>query len=102
MSVVLSGRRSVNDKNQEGRFRTGFRGSDTWRYQKTSPLADSDRNALENELEDPRFQTEYWREQIELQLDIDKKAEQQALASRGLDFVTETYLPERLEEMGVP
>jgi DNA topoisomerase-6 subunit A len=68
----------------------------------TDPLADSDRNALENELEDPRFQTEYWREQIELQLDIDKKAEQQALASRGLDFVTETYLPERLEEMGVP
>jgi DNA topoisomerase-6 subunit A len=67
----------------------------------TDPLADSDRNALENELEDPRFQTEYWNEQIELQLDIDKKAEQQALASRGLDFVTETYLPERLREMGV-
>jgi len=55
---------------------------------------------LESELEDPRFQTEYWREQIELQLDIDKKAEQQALASRGLDFVTDTYLPERLSEMG--
>ena len=54
-----------------------------------------------HELEDPRFQTEYWREQIELQLDIDKKAEQQALASRGLDFVTDTYLPERLAEMGV-
>jgi DNA topoisomerase-6 subunit A len=67
----------------------------------TDPLADSDRNALENELEDPRFQTEYWTEQIELQLDIDKKAEQQALASRGLDFVTERYLPERLGEMGV-
>jgi DNA topoisomerase-6 subunit A len=68
----------------------------------TDPLSDSDRNALENELEDPRFQTEYWTEQIELQLDIDKKAEQQALASRGLDFVTDTYLPERLEEMGIP
>ncbi|MFB6227352.1 MAG: DNA topoisomerase IV subunit A [Halobacteriales archaeon] len=67
----------------------------------TDPLSDSDRNALENELEDPRFQTEYWTEQIELQLDIDKKAEQQALASRGLDFVTDTYLPERLDEMGV-
>jgi DNA topoisomerase-6 subunit A len=56
---------------------------------------------LENELEDPRFETDYWTEQIELQLDIDKKAEQQALASRGLDFVTDTYLPERLAEMGV-
>jgi len=67
----------------------------------TDPLSDSDVNALESELEDPRFQTDFWEEQIELQLDIEKKAEQQALASRGLDFVTETYLPERLDEMGV-
>jgi DNA topoisomerase-6 subunit A len=66
----------------------------------TDPLSDSDINALESELEDPRFQTEFWEEQIELQLDIEKKSEQQALASRGLDFVTETYLPARLEEMG--
>src|SRR6056297_1470198 len=67
----------------------------------TDPLADSDVNALESELEDPRYQTDYWTEQIELQLEIGKKAEQQALASRGLDFVTETYLPERLSEMGL-
>ncbi|WP_224269075.1 DNA topoisomerase IV subunit A [Haloprofundus salinisoli] len=67
----------------------------------TDPLSDSDVNALESELDDPRFQTEYWTEQIELQLDIGKKAEQQALASRGLDFVTDTYLPERLGEMGI-
>ncbi len=67
----------------------------------TDPLSDSDVNALESELDDPRFQTEFWTEQIELQLDIEKKAEQQALASRGLDFVTETYLPERLETMGI-
>ncbi|RQG89954.1 DNA topoisomerase IV subunit A [Natrarchaeobius halalkaliphilus] len=67
----------------------------------TDPLSDSDVNALESELEDPRFQTEYWEEQIELQLEIEKKSEQQSLASHGLDFVTDTYLPERLDEMGV-
>ena len=67
----------------------------------SDPLSDSDVNALESELEDPRFQTDYWEEQIELQLDIGKKSEQQSLASRGLDFVTDTYLPERLGEMGV-
>lgn len=66
----------------------------------TDPLSDSDINALESELEDPRFQTDYWEEQIELQLDIEKKSEQQSLASYGLDFVTETYLPERLSDMG--
>jgi len=67
----------------------------------TDPLSDSDEHALERELDDPRFQTDYWEEQIELQLDLGKKSEQQALASHGLDFVTETYLPERLDEMGV-
>ncbi|MFC6785962.1 DNA topoisomerase IV subunit A [Halobaculum halobium] len=67
----------------------------------TDPLADSDVNALESELEDPRFKTDFWEEQIELQLDIGKKAEQQALAAQGLDFVTDTYLPERLGDMGV-
>jgi DNA topoisomerase-6 subunit A len=65
------------------------------------PLSDSVVNALESDLEYPLFDTAFWREQIELQLDLDKKAEQQALASRGLDFVTDTYLPERLTEMGV-
>jgi len=85
----------------EARF-VGIQPSDIVEYElPTDPLSDSDVNALESELEDPRFQTDYWEEQIELQLDIGKKAEQQALASRGLDFVTEEYLPARLDEMGV-
>ena len=80
----------------------GIQPSDIVEYDlPTDPLSDSDINALENELQDPRFKSEYWTEQISLQLEIEKKAEQQALASRGLDFVTDTYLPDRLEEMGV-
>lgn len=64
------------------------------------PLSDRDINALQNLLEDPRFQSDYWEDQIKLQLELDKKAEQQSLASYGLDFVTETYLPEKLEDLG--
>ncbi|MEF8784514.1 MAG: DNA topoisomerase IV subunit A [Haloarculaceae archaeon] len=80
----------------------GIRPEDIVEYDlPTDPLSDSDINALESELEDPRYQTEFWKEQIELQLDLGKKSEQQSLASRGLDFVTDTYLPERLDEMGV-
>jgi len=80
----------------------GIRPQDIVDYElPTDPLSDSDVNALESELEDPRFQTEFWEEQIELQLDIEKKSEQQSLAARGLDFVTDTYLPERLDEMDV-
>ena len=85
----------------EARY-VGIQPSDIVEYDlPTDPLADSDINALESELTDPRFQTDYWEEQIELQLDIGKKAEQQSLAANGLDFVTETYLPERLNQMDV-
>ena len=80
----------------------GIRPRDIEAYNLPSdPLSDSDINALESELTDPRFDTEFWRTEIEHQLDVEKKAEQQSLASQGLDFVTDTYLPERLEEMDV-
>jgi DNA topoisomerase-6 subunit A len=34
-------------------------------------------------------------------LEVGKKAEQQSLAKYGLDFVTETYLPEKLQQLGL-
>ena len=37
----------------------------------------------------------------DVQLEINKKAEQQALAKYGLEFVTNTYLPEKLKEMNI-
>ncbi len=64
-------------------------------------LTEQDINALKAELTDPRFATDYWHTQINLQLDMKLKSEQQAFASRGLDFVTKEYLPTRLSEMGV-
>lgn len=80
----------------------GIRPTDIEKYDlPTDPLSDSDINALESELDDPRFDTEYWTKEINKQLSLERKAEQQSLASQGLDFVTETYLPERLEEMDI-
>ncbi|MDN7023954.1 DNA topoisomerase IV subunit A [Methanoculleus sp. FWC-SCC1] len=64
-------------------------------------LTEQDVAALKSELTDPRFATDYWREQINLQLEMKLKSEQQAFASRGLDFVTKEYLPTRLSEMGI-
>lgn len=64
-------------------------------------LTEQDVNALKAELTDPRFATDYWRSQINLQLEMKLKSEQQAFASRGLDFVTKEYLPTRLSEMGI-
>jgi DNA topoisomerase-6 subunit A len=64
-------------------------------------LTDKDIEALNAELTDPRFAGEYWKKQINLQLSMKLKSEQQAFAARGLDFVTKEYLPNRLSEMGI-
>ncbi|MEA3559964.1 MAG: DNA topoisomerase VI, partial [Candidatus Thermoplasmatota archaeon] len=64
-------------------------------------LTDQDINALKSELTDPRFANSYWKQEIKLQLKLKKKSEQQALAKYGLDFVTDTYLPEKLSEMNI-
>jgi len=67
----------------------------------TDKLTREDINALKSELSDPRFQDSFWKGEIKLQLKIGKKSEQQALAKYGLDYVTDTYLPEKLVEMGM-
>jgi len=64
-------------------------------------LNERDIAALNSELSDPRFATDYWKEQINLQLKMGLKSEQQAFAARGLDFVTKEYLPKRLSDMGI-
>ncbi|MCJ7444281.1 MAG: DNA topoisomerase IV subunit A [Methanotrichaceae archaeon] len=80
----------------------GVQPSDIVKYDlSTDTLTDQDIHALRNELTDPRFKTPYWERQINLQLELKGKAEQQAFAGKGLDYVTKTYLPERLSEMGL-
>lgn len=80
----------------------GVTASDIMNYDlPTDKLSGTDKKALNQELEDPRFNTQFWKDEIETMLEINKKAEQQALAKYGLDYVTETYLPEKLTEMGM-
>lgn len=64
-------------------------------------LTEQDVNALRAELSDPRFSSEFWKKEINLQLEMGLKSEQQAFASHGLDFVTKEYLPAMLSEIGV-
>lgn len=48
-------------------------------------------------LDYPWFQHKEWKKEIKLMIDKKIKAEIEALSSRGLRFLTETYLPEKLE-----
>jgi len=80
----------------------GITASDILNYKlPTDKLNDKDIQALNAEKTDPRFSDGIWKHVIDLMLQIGKKAEQQALAKYGLDYVTETYLPEKLAEMGI-
>lgn len=80
----------------------GVTASDIENYKLPSDdLSDQDVRALQAELTDPRFKTAEWRSEIELMLKNGRKAEQQSLAKYGLNYVTDTYLPEKLGEMGV-
>jgi DNA topoisomerase-6 subunit A len=67
----------------------------------TDKLTEVDIRALKAELKDPRFSDQFWQGEIELMLEMNKKAEQQALAKYGLDFVTDDYLPTKLKELGM-
>jgi DNA topoisomerase-6 subunit A len=64
-------------------------------------LSEQDIRALRAELTDPRFGDEWWRSEIELMLKMGRKAEQQSLAKYGLNYVTDKYLPAKLQELGV-
>jgi DNA topoisomerase-6 subunit A len=80
----------------------GVTPSDIVNYELPSDdLSEEDVKALQAILDDPRFDDDYWRGEVNLQLELKKKSEQQALAKYGLDFVTDRYLPEKLTEMGI-
>ncbi|MDH4123233.1 MAG: DNA topoisomerase IV subunit A [Thermoplasmata archaeon] len=78
----------------------GITATDILQYKlPTDKLTDRDIQALKAELTDPRFNDSFWKSEIETMLEIGKKAEQQALAKYGLDYVTDKYLPEKLAEI---
>ncbi|MCI4347380.1 MAG: hypothetical protein L3J97_02015, partial [Thermoplasmata archaeon] len=80
----------------------GVTASDIENYELPSDsLTEQDTKALHAMQSDPRFGTAEWRSEIDLMLKNGKKAEQQSLAKYGLNYVTETYLPEKLAEMNV-
>jgi DNA topoisomerase-6 subunit A len=80
----------------------GITASDILNYDlPTDKLSEMDIRALEAELTDPRFNDQFWKNEIELMMKNGRKAEQQALAKYGLDYVTDTYLPEKLTQAGI-
>ena len=77
----------------------GVTASDIVDYELPSDkLRELDITRLKQLQRDPRYNTEFWQFEIKRMLELGKKAEQQAFAKYGLDYVVNEYLPAKLKE----
>ncbi|MEN6291783.1 MAG: DNA topoisomerase IV subunit A [Methanobacterium sp.] len=78
----------------------GVTASDIINYElPTDPLKDIDVLRLKELAKDPRYKNEFWQNEIKKMLKIGKKAEQQSFSKYGLEYVVDTYFPEKLDSM---
>lgn len=102
--VIISGSAKLAHVNHElatpnAKF-LGVTASDIINYDlPTDPLKDIDVLRLKELLKDPRYREEFWKVEIKKMLKIGKKAEQQSFSKYGLEYVVDTYLPEKLDAM---
>lgn len=68
----------------------------------THPLKDVDIKRVKDALKNDPFIQHHkpWQKQLKLMIKMKKRAEQQALAAHGLNYVINTYLPEKLKHPG--
>jgi len=63
----------------------------------TETLKDVDKKRIKELLQYPWFQKKEWKKELQLMAQKGVRIEQQALASKSLEFVAEEYLPEKIE-----
>lgn len=102
--VIISGSAKLAHVNHElatpnAKF-LGVTASDIVKYElPTDPLKDIDVLRLKELSKDPRYRDEVWQNEIKKMLKIGKKAEQQSFSKYGLEYVVDTYFPEKLEQL---
>lgn len=64
----------------------------------TEKLKDVDKKRIKELLQYPWFQHKQWRHELKLMESKGIRIEQQALASKSLEFVAEEYLPQKIEK----
>ncbi len=78
----------------------GVTASDITNYKlPTDKLRELDVARLKQLQKDPRYNTEFWQREIKKMIELGKKAEQQAFAKYGLEYVVKEYLPAKLREV---
>jgi len=70
---------------------------ETYKLEKvTEKLKDVDKKRISELLQYPWFQKKEWKKELQMMSDLGVRIEQQALASKSLEFVAEKYLPEKI------
>ncbi len=64
----------------------------------TIKLNDQDKDRAKQILEYPWFQKKEWQKEIKYMLEKGVKLELEALSSKGISFVTDTYLPDKIKK----
>ncbi|MFH0862311.1 MAG: DNA topoisomerase IV subunit A [Candidatus Altiarchaeota archaeon] len=64
----------------------------------TEELKDVDKKRISELMQYPWFQTKEWRKELKMMEDMGVRIEQQALASKSLEFVATEYLPQKIEK----
>jgi len=64
----------------------------------TEKLKDVDKKRISELLVYPWFQKKEWKDELQMMSDMGVRLEQQALASKSLEFVAEEYLPEKIKK----
>ncbi len=76
----------------------GVWASDIQKYKlPTDPMTEQDVKRCHELKQDPRYQSDIWRSELELFLKMRRKSELEAFAKYGLTKITDDYLPEKLE-----
>lgn len=102
--VIISGSAKLAHVNHElatpnAKF-LGVTASDIVNYDlPTDPLKDIDVLRLKELYKDPRYRDDFWKVEIKKMLKIGKKAEQQSFSKYGLEYVVDTYIPEKLDAL---
>lgn len=76
----------------------GLWASDILKYKlPTENLTDLDIKRIRELQRDPRYEDEFWQNELKTFLNIKRKAEQEAFSRYGLTYIVDQYLPDKLE-----
>lgn len=65
----------------------------------TLPMKDRDLKRLEELMQDKRYRSDFWKNQLKEFKELKRKAELESLSKHSLSFIVDEYIPDKLKEL---